>query len=331
MIELMKEFGLDPQRTSSTRGGEFHSSCPACGGNDRFMCWPKTGRYWCRQCDISGDATQFCRDFLKLSFQEARNKAGASNSTFFPYHRSSFPAYPSSSWKDKAIVFIENAHRRLIIDQTALGLVRARGLTIETIKQYQIGWHPVSTFSSRTEWGLEQKLENGKEKKLFLPRGIVIPTFENEKLRKIKIRKSDRKEGDRFGKYYIVPGSADSMYMLSNTTHSVIIIVEAELDAMLVVQEAGNICSCLALGGAQKRPDQQLHHWLMNRELILFALDYDESGKNEYDWWQTTYPHLEPWPVPEEKSPGDYFIKNGDLSKWVSSGINLFVHRNGNS
>ena len=34
----------------------------------------------------------------------------------------------------------------------------------------------------------------------------------------------------------------------------IVVIVEAELDAMLIIQEAGDLCACIALGGAQKRP-----------------------------------------------------------------------------
>jgi hypothetical protein len=43
-------------KTSKIHGGEWHGSCPLCGGEDRFMAWPKRGRAWCRKCKASGDA-----------------------------------------------------------------------------------------------------------------------------------------------------------------------------------------------------------------------------------------------------------------------------------
>lgn len=43
-------------KTSKIDGGEWHGPCPLCGGDDRFMVWPKRGRAWCRKCKASGDA-----------------------------------------------------------------------------------------------------------------------------------------------------------------------------------------------------------------------------------------------------------------------------------
>ena len=71
LIELIQSAGINAKKTSSTKGGEFHSACPDCGGRDRFTIWPEIGRYWCRQCKKSGNAIQFCRDFMGMSFQEA--------------------------------------------------------------------------------------------------------------------------------------------------------------------------------------------------------------------------------------------------------------------
>ena len=193
-----------------------------------------------------------------------------------------------------------------------------RGLTHESIKKNQLGWNPVQTFCRRADWGLE---ETEERQWVCLPPGIVIPIYEGNDIRKLKIRKSEWKEGDFYGKYYEVPGSSNMLPIFGSLSCEVAILVEAEFDAMLVVQEAGDLCACVALGGAQKRPHPFLRQWLLNRKLILFALDFDEAGKREYSYWQQHYPNLEPWPVPEEKSPGDYFVKGGSLKAWVSAGV----------
>jgi hypothetical protein len=91
---------------------------------------------------------------------------------------------------------------------------------------------------------------------------------------------------------------------------------------MLVVQETCNLCNCVALGGAQKRPHPSFRQWLLDRKLLLFALDFDDAGKKEYSYWHDSYPNLEPWPIPEEKSPADYFVKKrGDLKEWLQAGL----------
>ena len=225
---------------------------------------------------------------------------------------------PCPSWEDKAKIFTENAHQRLLIDITAIDVIQQRGLSLDTIKKNQIGWNPVKTFQRLSDWGLE-----GTESRQWvcLPVGIVIPIFEGKDIRKLKIRKSEWKEGDFYGKYYEVPGSSNMLPIFGNLSSEIAVIVEAEFDAMLVAQEAGDLCACVALGGAQKRPHPILHQWLLNRKLILFALDFDEAGKKEYSYWQQSYPNLEPWPVPEEKGPGDYFSKGGSLKAWISAGV----------
>ena len=77
LIELLEELGITPKKTASTHGGEYHSPCPICGGDDRFCIWPNKelgkveGAYWCRQCGISGDTIKFCMNFCGLGFKEA--------------------------------------------------------------------------------------------------------------------------------------------------------------------------------------------------------------------------------------------------------------------
>jgi DNA primase len=320
LIELAYAVGLNPKKVSFA---EFHSPCPNCNGKDRFIIQPKKNRYKCRQCKKSGDAIQFCRDFMGMSFQEARERVGDEGAYLPPQmpNKPSSVFSPSKSWETKATEFIKSCHQRLLIDPTALQNMKERGLSMETIQKYLIGLNPVTTFPSREDWGLQRVVEDGKEKKLCLPAGFTIPAFEDQLPRKIKIRRSERQGGDKFGKYYILPGSADLMPIFGDSLMPVVVVVEAEFDAMLVVQDAGEHCCCIALGGAQKRPDAAIHWWLQERKLIVFALDFDEAGKNEYSYWRSAYPNLCPWPVPTGKSPGDAWRLGVDLKKWILSGL----------
>lgn len=322
MLELAREIGLDPKKTSSNRGGEFHSACPLCGGNDRFMLWPAQGRYWCRQCNASGDAIQFCRDFLHMSFPEARMRVGDSSpKDFDTAPREPFFA-PPPSWMVKAEEFVQGGHQRLLADKVLQSqILQERGLTLASIRRYRLGWNPVDSMSPREHWGLGKKMENGHEKKLWLPQGSVIPIYKNDSLCRIKIRKSHWKEGDLYGKYYQVPGSSNAMGIFGDPAHDVAVVVEAEYDAALVAQEAGNLCCCLALGGAQKRPDADVDSWLKGRSLIIFALDFDEAGKKEYSYWRSAYPNCRSWPVPEGKSPADAYKIGINLEQWIVEGL----------
>ena len=50
------------------------------------------------------------------------------------------------------------------------------------------------------------------------------------------------------------------------------VIVESELDALLLYQEAGDIALMVALGSVVKRPDQGIHARLKLAQIILNAL-----------------------------------------------------------
>jgi hypothetical protein len=328
LLELIEETGLKPRKTSNSHGGEYHCPCPSCGGDDRFMFWPQTGRYWCRQCEANGDEIQFCKDFQGLPFHSALAKV--KGSCFLPIAKSKTSSprpitVDSSCWEQKADKFVKNSHHNLLTNPNALNSVQARGLSIETIKHHHLGWNPRSLFPQKEEWGFEKKSESDERRKILLPPGIVIPAFQNNMLRKIKIRRSDWKEDSDFGKYHIVCGSLNFMPVFGDLLCPVTVIVEAEFDAMLVAQEVNGLCSCLSVGGVSKPRSSETDEWLRNRDLILFALDFDDAGKKKYPDWQETYPNLRPWPVPKEKSPGDYFKAGGDINRWIASGMKAYL------
>lgn len=329
MLELAMQVGLNPKKVSSAKGGEYHSSCPGCGGKDRFRVQPAINRYACRQCECKGDAIQFCRDFLQMSFQEACERVNGENAEFLPALRS-VSLYPSvrplrTLWIKKADEFVELSNQRLLIDPMQLKrMYKERGLKEETIRIYRLGWNPVNQFSRLSEWGLE---ETEKSQKMCLPKGIVIPSldFSSNTLNKIKIRRSDWQEGDRY-KYHEVSGGSNLFPFYGLKTNQIALVVESELDAMLLVQEIGDFCSCIALGGASKEPDIVTAEWLKARKLILYSLDCDETGRKRYDYWRSHFPNLRAWPADSNKSPADSFIKDGvNLKKWYLAGVSYWL------
>ena len=61
-IELLFRQHTRLKETCSTHRGELHGPCPICGGEDRFMVWPKHPegpRAWCRQCERWGDCLRW--------------------------------------------------------------------------------------------------------------------------------------------------------------------------------------------------------------------------------------------------------------------------------
>jgi len=328
ILQLANELGLSSKRVAATQGGEYHSPCPRCNGRDRFIIWEKQGRYYCRQCNVKGDAIQFCRDFLGLGYKAACEKLGVSSRGPVFYRNTDKPKYiPHAAkpvglmWQDKAAEFVRHAHECLMDSREALDVVFGRGFSVSTLQAFMLGWNAVDQFYSRSEWGLSKVVgDNNKEKKLWLPKGIVIPAVTDGAVTKMKVRRSDWKEGDTFPKYVEVSGSMKSFSVYGDKALPVF-VVESELDAMLVQQFAQDLCCCMALGGVSKKPDSASDKILKQAKRVLIALDFDEPGKKGCQSWMMLYPHAHPWPVPKAKSPGDAFKQGVDLRKWVEIGI----------
>ena len=327
LLELVIQIGLQPKKEASSKGGEYSASCPACFGENRFRMWPNQpprGGYWCRRCGIKGDSIQFCRDFLGATFKEAKEQIGEPLSPSRLSDRTTL--FPTHSWQEKAEEFCSSAHRRLLIAPEALALLKSKyGLTLATVEWYRIGWNPEKRFQLRSEWGLDNL-----EKKICLPRGPVIPDLMDGKVSKLKIRDFDWKEGDSFGKYKLIPGGSNHTSVVGFRSNQTVVIVESEFDAMLLVQEIGEFCTCVALGGASNRPDPDTCAWLKQRPLILYSLDCDAAGREHYDYWRSNFPNLRPWQAESRKSPADSFVLDQvSLGEWFEAGIRYWWEKMG--
>ncbi len=341
ILSLLDSKGISYRKVATTNGGEYASACPGCGGDDRFRIWPAadngSGRYWCRGCGKSGDAIQFRRDFMGQSFKEAALAEGKQlDATYHvpkPEQKSGtgrgrpatkeYQGNNSDTWREHASAFVEWAHRLLSCDEAAKVLAD-RGITMETATKWQLGWNPGENgrdiFRPRSSWGLEEvRKKDGKPKRLWLPRGLVIPWF-RDGIRRIRIRRPrNHLRNDHDPRYYLVPGSSAEPFVADNGK-SAWVIVESELDAILISQEAGDLVSVVALGSAANLPTGQLSSRLMDADIILVSLDYDQAGIRASDKWDA-YPNAKDWPVPVGKDPTDMHRAGISVRQWILSGL----------
>ena len=174
--------------------------------------------------------------------------------------------------------------------------------------------------------GLEPDLKaDGTPKKIWLPRGLAIPLCRCGNILRIRIRrpKVDLKtEDDR--RYHTVRGS-DSRAMMLEPNREIQVIVESDLDAMLVVQEAQGLVGAVSLGTAGKRPDEQAVEVLRRSRLILVSLDCDDAGaKAAWHWWLNHFSQARRWPPVGGKDPGDMHQAGVNLSDWIEAGIDEY-------
>ncbi|MBU1040124.1 MAG: hypothetical protein KKF77_03370, partial [Proteobacteria bacterium] len=188
----------------------------------------------------------------------------------------------------------------------------------------------------RATWGLPEDLkEDGKTpKKLWIPRGLVIPVFApGETANPVRIRvrrpKEHLREGD--SKYIVLPGSTRHT-LVTDPGAKAFVVVEAELDAMLVSEQIGHKAGGVALGSLAHKPDAATDELLERALAVLVALDFEPVDmdadpkkavnlRRVYGWWTERYPRAERWPVPQGKDPGDAYHEGCDIAAWVTAGL----------
>lgn len=243
ILELLQSHGITPKKKAGTNGGEYASPCPSCGGRDRFLCWPEQGEHgtwYCRGCDKGGDAIEFLRVFDGLTFAGACERLGVSREyrrkplsvprsksapeTFTPKAHEA----PQEVWQDKAAELLAYAHKQLLENPAELARLAARGLPREAVERFRLGWLPGERnkntgqitdcyYRARAAWGLPEVLnDKGESKKLWIPRGLVIPALSPAgegarppRVLRLRIRRPDA-DRERFlpdMKFSVVPGS----------------------------------------------------------------------------------------------------------------------------
>lgn len=326
------------RKVATTKGGEWQGPCPGCGGDDRFHVWPENGKegegsYWCRQCEKTGDAIQFLRDFEGLSFQEACARLGRDLPT---NHDLKTPKEPQRNiwqpedkvdapdlWKEKAWKFVTWAFDQIWDHPEILTYLAKRGISEEIIRRFGLGWNggdkEKDVFRSRESWGLSKLIsKNGKAKSLWLPIGLVISYIRGSEVQRIRIRRPDPLS---FGsRYYVVPGSSMETMMI-NPDHPFFVVTEAELDAYMLAHRCEGLAGAIGLGSASTKPDKKTMALLKNAGHILLALDADSAGAKAINWWGENFADCSYWPVPNGKDPGEAFEAGVDIMEWVNAGL----------
>jgi DNA primase len=322
LLEIHENAGFCSKKQTAN---EYASSCPECGGKDRFIIFVNEDRFWCRGCDKSGDAIQYLINFRKMTFPEASLLVGKELST--PSKRAKTPAprpaepakVQPSLWRQRAAAVIEGAHKALMANSEALAWLRLeRGITAETAERFKLGWLKQNHFFKKEEFGL-----TADGKKLVVPAGLVIPWQD----KRIRVRRSSDEDAEKYKRYYILTGSDTEPMTIGTPYEKTAIVVESELDAILLAQEIKRPLFIVALGSAQVKPSEELLERLALCSALLVALDNDAAGAKAALWWQENLPgcHRTLTPSRYGKDFGEAFKNGLDLNTWTSAAMTIYA------
>lgn len=357
LLGLFEAHGLVPKKESGTSWG---APCPACGGNDRCVIKPADhdgrGGYFCRRCGVYGDAIQFLRDYEGMSYAEACQHLGVAVARSVPSlprvprqqpGQEPFEAVPSESpaelWQTKATKLSALAHQHLLAHPRWLAWLAGRGLPLEAVQRYRLGYNPGEKGKSclirpRAAWGLPpvepKPAKDGeapaKPKTTFwIPRGVVIPqlsAYPDGPVRRLRIRRpnEDISQFKSETKYYVIPGSSMDAMILGPQSQA-FVVVESELDAIMLHHHVGDLVGVVSIQTANVRKIAADVHAALSRALcILVALDAEGAGgAGAKGWtrWAASFPRAKRWPCPVGKDPGEAFEKGANMRAWVMAGL----------
>lgn len=350
----------------------WEGPCPRCGGSKRCIAWIHQNLFKCRECDYKGDLITWLKDQEGLTCKQAFERAGqqchsatcpaaekcqgkpsvqprvnhAATATVPERHQvkpapvDTTVTTPEEKWLEKAVKLVTWSHEQLIGNPEQLAYLETRGLDYGAVVRYQLGWIPEDLYRTRESWGLPEELkDNGQPKKLWIPKGIVIPCYnppqsplnvrgeasgsEAGGLYRIRIRRPVVKGSET--RYYWLPGSGNDTLCFNNGKRSSV-IVESDLDALLLDHLAADIINVISLGTCSARPKGESADLLADSTIILVALDADQAGASQMKWWRENYPHSERWPVVGGKDPGEAYQAGVDLRDWILAGLPVSLH-----
>jgi hypothetical protein len=303
------------RRVSSNKGGEWHSPCPVCGGNDRFHIWPAQdggataqragvpGTFWCRKCDAGGDIIDLLKFSEGLEYKAACKELRieldeTARRGFRPLRQpkresSSWTPtqwkIPSEKWRAQATKLALAAHEQMPANAKILAYLAGRGLPQEAVTRYRLGYLEgedktgTCLYRARSAFDLPDKKNHDGTKtrsSLWIPRGLTIPLWSGDEVHRIRLRrrKDDLREG-KDSKYMLLEGSGQAPMALPPAGVSddlaTWVVVEAELDACAVHHACGGKVGVLAALTNLGKPDADAHRKLARAKLILVALDAD--------------------------------------------------------
>ncbi len=332
---LLEVIGCDTQLkyVASTNGGEHAGSCPFCGGEDRFRVWPNHngGRWWCRQCEKSGDLVSYQVEMGQIDKAQAyRLRHGDPVEPARKPTKTAKPAKPipeservdratppDARWQKRAFDLVAQAQNHLWGDVAprALGWLRNRGLSDDTIRAGGLGYNPQDIYEPRADWGLPDG------KKIWLPRGVVIPWFIGTDIWRVNIRRPVKpgEEPKCVGPAGFTQGLYESDRIRFNKPA---LLLEGEIDALTVLQVAGDLVTPVATGGTGGARCARWVAKLALCPLVLVSFDADEAGEQARQWWLRQLKNGRYW-RPYWSDANAMFQAGVDLRAWVITGLGL--------
>ncbi len=306
--------------------------------------------YYCFSCGATGNALTWLREQRGMSWAEIFQQYGTdgNDAKYLPRPRTARPvrrpmpgmgavsnaATHRPSWQAAAKHFVAEAQQALFAPAHtwALHKLEERGLTVETIRRGRLGWNDRAQFMDGATWGMPER-----EKKVWLPRGWVIPWYNGTgktTLRRVNIRRTSEdlatavQQGRHESKYYSPPGWKSSLYIVPGNTLPTtlpVIMVEGEFDALSIAQVAGDLVFPVATGSSTGGRRDITLGLLAVAPVTLLGFDTDQAGAKAVAFWRDLLPRAFRWAPYFSDASGMLQSDPELLRGWIMAGLRRYL------
>jgi DNA primase len=308
------------RKIATTNGGEYAGPCPRCGGTDRFHV-QGSGLFMCRQCHPEwSDAIEFIRWMDGRSFQEAVMTMGGEGEPVRRPTAAPAPIEPDtdrSVWTAAGVDLMAEAYQELLSDQgdRAREYLQSRGITTRSIERWQLGYIPADRWDPPEKWGMTGK-------KVYIPRGILIPCWDAAGLHYLKIR---RAENDP--KYINIRGGHGWPFGLQTIIEKSTIeaiLFEGEFDVMLARDTGYSGVGYFSMPASQAIPAAAVP-WLQSLQAVIVQMDNDQAGQQAAVKWAQIPGFRKAELFPTGNDLSEYYQAGGDVLEWLMRQVLLAV------
>jgi uncharacterized protein YjbI with pentapeptide repeats len=194
-------------------------------------------------------------------------------------------------WHDRGFPLVMEWRRALERDPGVLTVLESLGLSRLGAELAWLGYIPEPLEERPADWGMDG------DGVLTLPSGLVMPRFTDKQLTSIRIRPGrEARELSDGSKDVFAQGSLVEPLFIEGPKDAPVVAVEDELEARVLADQAGDLCSVLVLASPAETPPGDAVEVLKSAVGVYKALP--AGSKADASDWEAVLPGVKPlvWP-----------------------------------
>jgi len=222
-------------------------------------------------------------------------------------------------WQVRGMAFLKECVACLEKNQERRNDIQTQGFSEDIVRQAWLGYNESERCEDPAAWGLPASRDGqGKEERMVIPAGFVIPCFRGVAIDRITVRPGSIRD---FFRDMIVPGSGETPCEAGFGERKSVVVVRDEMEVWLLYQKAWDICTVVAVRGPDLKQlkDNALKKRMEASPCVLIASPAIDEPVDRPDLrdWIKAFPQAKEAPLPGGRSLLDACEKGWDIRRWL--------------